>query len=91
MSEENQKSTPPQYEDPRKYVVVCGHGHVSVSETHKFTAEEAEAVRKNMEDKLNLKLEQLGDEELDTKEVRVERERLEWKISTLRVEKLVLN
>ena len=69
----------------RKYIVVCGKAHVSVNDMYRYTKEEADVIRTNMENKLMDKLETLekGDNE--------SRKTIEWKLATLEVKEIVIN
>jgi hypothetical protein len=69
----------------REYVVVCGKSHVSVNSMHKFTLEEAESVRSNMENKLRDKLDSIPEGDIKS------RQHLEWRLATLEIKKVVFN
>jgi hypothetical protein len=69
----------------RNYVVLCGKSHISINDIHRFTIEEAEMVRSNLEKKLKAKLESLPESE--EKEIAV----IEWKLATLEVKEINLN
>jgi len=78
-----------EFDDPtdefRTYVVMCGKAHISVNDMYRFTYEEANVVKKNLESRLKEKLSGLDEDDKKT------RDEVEWKLSTLRVKELVLN
>jgi len=69
----------------RNYIVLCGRSHISIHDIHKFTIEEAEVVRSNIEKKLKSKLENLP--KTEEEEIAV----TEWKLATLEIKELVEN
>lgn len=68
----------------REYIVICGRAHIVVNNMHKFTIAEAQTLKSNMEKSLKDKMNVLGDAPRAKKQ-------LEWKLATLRVEKVILN
>jgi len=72
------------FDEYREWIVICGNSHVNYNNLYKFTFEEAEVVRKNMENKLLSKLDNMSEDD-------IKRSEIEWKLETLRTEKLVYN
>jgi ferritin len=69
----------------RHYIVICGKSHISINEMYKFTLQEAETVRSNMENQIREKLEATPEKDFKTVQY------LEWRLATLRIEEIVLN
>jgi len=68
----------------RIFVVLCGKSHISINDMHRFTIDEAEALKDSLEKKLKDKLSSsfITDEEKAV---------IEWKLATLEIKELVEN